>query len=383
MKNDFILSVVWNKKGELKKDGTAPVFICVYSNNKRKYYNTKICIKKDDWDAKRQLIKKTASNAIDKNKSIALIKDKIEKHCFKMVENENFNIDFVFDCLNTDKKNDFILFVENLLLTDKNKTDGTKKSNLIALKKLKKFKTPILFKDVNYQLIEDYNNFLLSDNKKKSTIATYLKCFKAWTHNAYKKGLLQKLPFENYSIKMPYIEKNYLNENEFAIIENSVFQSDIYNYCRDVFCFGVYTGLRISDIIRLTPSNIIQENNITYIQTNIKKVNKLLKIPISELFNGKAIYIINKYKKNDNDLLFNILNTSKLDKCLNKIAIMLNIKHISIHTARHTFATILLNKGVNIMVVSKLLAHSNLQTTQIYAKLLDNTINDNLKNIKW
>lgn len=94
------------------------------------------------------------------------------------------------------------------------------------------------------------------------------------------------------------------------------------------------------------------------------------RLPLYLLFNGKAISILNKYKHNMNSF-FKISSNSSIDKELKRIKALAGVNtHISFHTARHTNATLLVYKGVNITTVQKLLGHKNIRTTQHYADIL-------------
>ncbi|MCR5454195.1 MAG: site-specific integrase [Bacteroidales bacterium] len=385
MRNIFTISVVWNKKGETRKDGTAPIFICVYADGKRKYYNTKICVCGEDWDTKKQIIKKSVPNAIAKNKKLSEIRATIEKHCFKLAEKETFNLNDCFLCFDSVCNDDFYLFVENLIKADQTKTTGTLNNRLCVLRCLKKFRANVKFSNLNYTFVESFKNWLYGENYKETTIAVYLRVLKMWLYNAHKKELIKKNPFDGVAIAHPVTERAFLTETEFKTIESTNFKNHTLQYCKDVFCFGVYTGLRISDIMTLTPKNIIIDGeNVTIVKEMVKLKSQLkVTLPISILFGGKAVKLLEKYQ-NGNGFYFAKYCKETIYHSIKLIAKTLGInKNISIHTARHTFATILLNKNVPLVNVSKLLGHTNISTTQIYAKLLDDTVNDNLKLIQW
>lgn len=99
-----------------------------------------------------------------------------------------------------------------------------------------------------------------------------------------------------------------------------------------------------------------------------------MRLPLNLLFNGQAISILNRHH-NDLNSFFNLKNNSNLNKELRQIARLAGLsKPFSFHTARHTYATLLLYKGVNITTVQKLLGHKSIKTTQIYTNVMDATI---------
>jgi integrase len=153
---------------------------------------------------------------------------------------------------------------------------------------------------------------------------------------------------------------------------------------RDLFLFSCYTGLRFSDAQSLTEMNVKSfENNQKYLDFEMQKTSESIIIPLSE----KAISIINKYSMNGNqknraNILPQISN-QKFNIHIKTIAKLSAIdKSISHHTARHTFATIALNNGIPITVVQKLLGHSSVKTTEIYAKTLTTTIFNEMEKMK-
>jgi site-specific recombinase XerD len=114
------------------------------------------------------------------------------------------------------------------------------------------------------------------------------------------------------------------------------------------------------------------------------KTNTQIKIPLSLMFNGKPMEIIERYIDSDRKYLFDELTNQYVNRCLKEIAALAKIeKNITFHTARHTQATYLLSKDVNITTVQKLLGHKKLQTTMIYSKVLDKAVITELKNIKF
>ena len=160
-------------------------------------------------------------------------------------------------------------------------------------------------------------------------------------------------------------ERIYLTIDELKKLETTEYSN---NELKRAFLFSCYTGLRISDITSLKYSNISLNNGTYYISKRIIKVNELTVIPLSL----KALQLIDTTKINSDDFVFiksKVINRNPQLRHWCKIA-GIN-KSISFHSARHTFATIALILGADIYTVSKLLGHTNINTTQIYAKIVD------------
>lgn len=142
----------------------------------------------------------------------------------------------------------------------------------------------------------------------------------------------------------------------------------------DQFLFMCYTGMRFSDFNTITEKNILHENGTTWISYNSVKTDVMVKIPISAIFDGRAEQILYKYSDRV-QLFFRIKSNSSWNRKIDSISKRIGIKkHITAHVARHTFASRLINKGVPISTIQKVIGHRKLETTMIYAKTNDYTL---------
>ena len=198
-------------------------------------------------------------------------------------------------------------------------------------------------------------------------------------------GWLIKDPFVNYKSKVKEVVREYLSEIEIEQLINKEFKSERLELVRDIFVFSCFTGLAYVDVKQLTLDNIsIGIDGDKWIFKNRQKTDTTSKIPLLPT----AQEIINKYSehpvcKNEKRLL-PILSNQKMNAYLKEIADVCEInKDLTFHIARHTFATtITLSNGVPIETVSKMLGHTNLKTTQHYAKILDKKISEDMMILK-
>src|SRR5690606_30384132 len=191
-------------------------------------------------------------------------------------------------------------------------------------------------------------------------------------------GWMEKDPFRDYKMKFEKFDRAYLNQREINIIENTRFERITLETTKDIFLFGCYTGLSYIDVKNLTRENIINGvNGKNWIYCRREKSQTPMKIPLLE----KARLILEKYKSPENELLLPVYSNQKTNNYLKEIAAQCKIpKKLSFHVARHSFATtITLSNGVPIETVSKLLGHSKLSTTQIYARVVDQKIGDDME----
>ncbi|BAP31217.1 integrase family protein [Chryseobacterium sp. StRB126] len=153
------------------------------------------------------------------------------------------------------------------------------------------------------------------------------------------------------------------------------------NQVRDIFLFSCYTGLAYIDVKKLSKSNItLGIDGDKWIFTNRQKTDTSTRVPLLPL----AQELILKYEDHlecvNLNVLFPVLSNQKMNSYLKEIANVCGInKELTFHIARHTFATtVTLSNGVPIESVSKMLGHTNIKTTQHYAKILDQKVSDDM-----
>lgn len=184
-------------------------------------------------------------------------------------------------------------------------------------------------------------------------------------------------PFANFKISFEKIERSYLTKEELEILYNKKFGSERLERVRDIFLFCCYSGLSYSDLYNLTKEEIKTgiDGNLWIMDTRNKtgvpyKV-RLLDIPVA---------ILKKYEHLQKDgKLLPVISNQKMNEYLLEIANLCGInKKITCHTARHSFATLCLTEGMSIESVSKLLGHTKIKTTQIYARIIDRKLSDDM-----
>ncbi|WP_407660375.1 site-specific integrase [Marivirga arenosa] len=196
---------------------------------------------------------------------------------------------------------------------------------------------------------------------------------------------MEKNPFKKYQTHFEKFEREYLDGNELQAIEEKEFNIPRLEMVRDIFIFSCYTGLSYVDIYHLSKDNIsIGMDGERWIHLKRKKKTNT---SFSVMLLPKAEHIIEKYTDHprafENQLL-PVLSNQKTNAYLKEIADLCGIKKtLTFHIARHTFATtVTLTNGVPIETVSKMLGHTKLATTQIYAKVVENKIGEDMAALK-
>lgn len=383
-------SLVFNRKGQLTKDGKGVVSICAYQNGgKRKYFTTEIKVKPEQWDKKRQRVKPNTDNYLQKNAYLKGLISKLEKYELeRLAQGETMTVERLAQCFEdtNEDKTDFLAFFKKQVEQNKTIQKNTKLTYQSTLKHLKGFRQTITFDDLTYKFIHDFENYLLANGLNTNSTGKYLKILKAVVNTAINYGYmdLNKYPFRNFKIKSQASARTFLTPEEIERIENLTFESKQANLkrVRDMYLFAVYSGLRFSDIVRLQASNIEEMEGKKYIVLSMEKTKEPLRLPIYLLFDGKPIALLEQYTDPNRRFFFDDFTNQFVNRELKEIAKMADIdKVVTFHTARHTTATYLLYKGVNMAVVQKLLGHTKISTTQIYAKVMDKTTENELKKV--
>jgi len=233
---------------------------------------------------------------------------------------------------------------------------------------LKKKQLP--FNQVDEKLCEDYKKWLLS-HVSNNTAWTYMIKLKTILNKAVREKKIHSNPAKYIKIRNEGSERVYLTFEEVKALSETKFKiKDI----KEAFLFSCYTGLRLSDIKNLTWDQI-QDNRLFFRQQKTRNVEYL---PLGE--NALAILEEMKNKKRDeeeNRIFTLLVNSDTIGVNLRKWAKMADInKHITFHSARHTFATMSLTFGVDLYTVSKLLGHKSISMTEIYAKIINKKLDE-------
>jgi site-specific recombinase XerD len=246
--------------------------------------------------------------------------------------------------------------------------------------------------NLEYSFIIGFEDFLRSYIPKSgqskignNTAMKHIKRLRRMVSLAYRMKWIDRDPFVNFKMKIEKKERSFLTNFELLSIENLSSTIERIMVVKDLFIFSCYTGISCVDIIQLTEGNIIIGiDGNPWIMANRVKTGTPFKIPLLP----KAAIIIDKYKDhyrtNDKSNLLPRLSNQKLNSYLKEIADLSGIKkNLTFHMARHTFATtVTLSNGVPIETVSKLLGHTKLSTTQIYARVVERKVSEDMARLK-
>lgn len=379
----IIYNLVYNRKKSLNKKGMALVQVEAYLDRKKKYFSTKVYLKPEQWDAKK-LVVRNHPNTDALNRVIYGYMAAIEKKELELwQQGRRISLDLLKDVLSTSENNSsFIPFFRQEVANSALK-ESTKRNHLSTLALLQEFKKDVSFSDLTFEFISSFEYFLQSRGYHTNTIAKHMKHLKRHINVAINKDYMeiQKYAFRKYKIKTVENKHTHLVPEELEKLEKLNLTGRYVKYQKtlDAFLFCCYAGMRYSDFINLSPNNIVEIRQETWLIYKSVKTNTEVRLPLYLLFEGKGIAILEKYQDNLQEF-FHLRDNSNVNKDLIVIARMAGLsKKISFHTARHTNATLLIYNGVNITTVQKLLGHKSVKTTQVYTNVMDMTIVNDLE----
>lgn len=264
---------------------------------------------------------------------------------------------------------------------------GSLKNYKTTLRYLKVF-VPLMFKSkdialekVDYSFCDKYFTYLCSEKTCTNNGASkQIQRVKKVLNYAVRYGYLSSNPAASFGLKLDPVNKVALTISEVNLIESLALNSQRLEEVRDVFLFQCYTGLAYSDLKSLNREDIVDDGyEEVWIKMNRQKTKNSFSVPLMPI----PLLIYKKYKDRGSDTLLPVLSNQKMNDALKIIQGIAGLaKTLTTHLGRHSFAMITLNNDVPIDTVSKMMGHSTIRTTQIYAKVLDAKIGSDMKKFK-
>ena len=383
--------VLFYVNGSKEKNGIVPIMGRVTINGSVAQFSCKQTIPKTLWDAKGNRAKGKSAEARDINLALDNIKAQIIKHyqrisdreayvTAEMVRNAYQGIGSEYETLLGAFDKDNATF-QKRVGTDRVK--GTylarvrARNHVAAFIKANYKRSDLSMLELTPDFIKEFAVFLSTDRGlQNGSIWTNCMWLKGVVMRAHFNGLIPRNPFAQFHISPNIKEREYLTEDELKTLMTHEFADSKLSYIRDIFVFASFTALSFVDIKELTTDDIVEVNGDKWI---ISKRHKT-KIPFQVKLLDIPLQIIKRYEPFQTDKsIFPNLNYWSICKPLKKMIKECGIrKAISFHCSRHGFATLALSKGMPIESVSRVLGHTNIVTTQLYAKITTQKIDHDL-----
>lgn len=377
------------KKSKADRNGKTNIYLRITLDGRRSEFSIHRKIHVDWWNSKTQMAMGNSLEAQNINQHLSILRNKVYsiQQNFER-ENETYSATDIRDVLlGKDKTKKMLLEIfqehndEVDSLVGKDFAAGTAeryrtcKKHVADYIKKKYKKNDIPVQDVDNKFITGLEYYLKTTRKcAHNSAIKYITNFKKIIRIAHANDWIDKDPFLHWKGKLKIVEREFLTEEEIQKIINLDLKMERLDQVRDIFIFCCFTGLAYADVKKLNRGDIsVGEDGEEWVKTRRSKTDTRSNIPILPIAN----VIIEKYKNNEllieKDLVLPVLSNQKMNAYIKEIATLAGItKNLTFHLARHTFATtVTLTNGVPIESVSKMLGHTNLKTTQHYAKILD------------
>lgn len=380
--------------------GQSPVYLRITLNGQRTEISTHRSILEENWNKNAERAKGNREEVRIFNGYLDSLSSKVRR-CFNdlLDSGDFFDVNDLKNSMNGKGKINKTLiqvYEENnklMRLEEGSKyVQNTVDRYFISIERLKKFiqqeynVQDIQLDRLNYQFIQRYEMFLRTQySNHHNTIMNYIKQLKKVIHKAIAYGYMDRDPFTEFRTTYQDPNRAFLTQQEIDAIEAKEIKIERLRIVRDIFLFICYTGLSYSDLAKLIPEDISTGiDGGKWIINERNKTGSRFSIPLLP----KALNILEKYSNHPECSVKNTIlpmrSNQKLNSYLTEIADIYEIQmNLTCHIARHTFATtITLTNGVPIETVSKMLGHKNLQTTQIYSKVIDKKISDDMEDLR-
>jgi len=360
---------VFDRKHTASKTTKGTVQIEITFERKRKWLTTGVRLYSDQWSEKTKV--KNTVQSLDLNERLDAQMQNINEFINSLIKRkEEFSFDKLEHFLKySQHKESFIDFVKRRVGERTDLSKGTLNTHASLINSLEEFGRIIYFTDITTANIMHYDDFLHRKYTKQTTVHGYHKRLKRYINEAMKYELLNENPYNKLKFDRGKSEGiKYLTLEQINQIQRLKISSESIERVRDLFIFQCYTGLSYADLFKFDFSTVTRKGDKFFIRDARIKTDEEYFIMLLK----PAIEILKKYE-------FNLPKISNYQYNL-RLKVVQEIAGIKLslhsHMARHSFAVMALNMGVSIENLAKMMGHTDIKTTQIYAKVLNKSVQE-------
>lgn len=374
-----ITSKVKIKSDHVRKDGSCAIYIQCFYKGEQIRIPTAIAVAPKYWNKKTQRLKRNHPNATDYNLIIEDMLSRIHELRVKArLGHLTINAAVIREFITESSLSvDFLAYMEwKIKQRISEIAYNTYRQHRSALNTLRRWKSTIPFSQINDNLFFSYKKALAAYGLGQNTIANKIKIVKIYLNAARADGMHFTFPERSLKVSETKGKKEALSHAELKKAINLYHEGYLNSNEQQTlrcFLFSCFTGLRYGDIKALKPDQIVGKY-LMVLPEKTKRNGKYIKIPINQMaeqfLDRQSPYPLGK-----------VISNQKMNQHLKKIAAFLGTNvNLSYHVSRHTFATIFLELGGAVEVLQKLLGHSKLELTMIYAHIADRRKEDEMSN---
>ena len=372
------IKYVFDRHKREAASGTGTIELRISYNNKHKYISTGIKVPKSRWDEKNQAVSGILE-AKDYNIILSRLRTKVMEILQTMDKSGCYDLDAIPSMLKSNSQDiTFLEYIELRIEREKGvKTANTIKNHQVFLRKMQSWGYIKNFSDITYANIQKMNEWLHLRKLKDETIYGYNKFLRLFINNAIADGLLKENPYSTKQIKLKHGEPNadsYITEKELLRLKEVKLTGSL-GRVRDVFVFQCLTGMAYADLSEFNAKKVKEIEGYKVYSGKRGKTG----IPFFCVLFNDAMEILAKYNNK-----LPVISNQQYNLRLKVVADVAGIdKKLTTHWARHTAATIWINRGLPIEIISKMLGHSSTRITEkVYSMLQEKTIVDAVAKMK-
>ena len=384
-------SVLFYANKSKLKNGIVPIMGRVTINGTQSQFSCKQSIPLTMWDVKGNRAKGRSREALQLNRDLDNIKAQLIKHYQHLSDKEGFvtaeMVRNAYQGLGSEYETLLNAFDKDIASFKKRVGKDRVISTLWAMQRSRKNvaefiqlhyrRSDMSMLELTPQFIEEFAAYLSTERGLASgTIWQRCMWLKGVVMRAHYNGKIPRNPFAQFHISPNCKEREFLTEEELKQVMTHEFEDADLAFVRDIFVFICWTALAFVDVKNLTTDDIVDINGDKWIVSHRHKTGVPYQVKLMDV----PLQIIERYKHlKEEKLVFGKLNYWSICKKLKKVISACGIeKQISLHCGRHSWATLALSKGMPIESVSRVLGHTNIVTTQIYARITSQKLNEDL-----
>ena len=381
---------------KIRKDGMCQLLCNISIDAESEQVGTKVSVNPSLWDSSAGRASGRSQNALQVNKSIDQLTERIKGHHKEIKDSLGFvTAELVKNALKGIAQKPLTLLklfkehndeFEKRIGVDRKKEAHAQYvvtyNHLLAFIRKKYDADDVTLRSLDLRFYEDFDLFLRTERGlQQKTVHQHLYTLKKMTKRAFNQGTLRRDPYMKQFPELPPLKSRHLKLEDLEKLMLYQFDKANLRRARDLFVFSTFTGLCHADLTRLSDEHIEQASDgslwihMKRQKTGIDFNVRLLEIPLQ---------IMEKYRPEKKDKhIFHVYGRTYMGKLLKEIAKICSIGHISFHKARHNFGThITLSQGVPIETVSRMMGHKNITTTQIYAKVTNKKVDEDMRRLR-
>lgn len=397
MKNQRLYVLFLLERIKINRKGLCPLKCRITYLGKRKLFSIGLFVHPDEWDNEKQVIVSTSSS-IQINDRLEFIKQEINQTFLKLKATiKDFDVNDIYNEFKgeTNRKEYGVIEIYKMHSERLKKLVGIDIQQVTYSKYLEsgihledfiinKFKSKdILLKELKSNFLEEFEYYLKTVKKlQQSTLNKVIQRFRKVIKYAIANDYLMKDPFMLYQAKRIKKEVVYLSVDELEKLEREIFNEPRLIMVKKMFIFCCYTGLGFKEMSNLKWNDLSEEfDGELWLIIKRKKTGRSYKVPLLP----RAKDILRDFELKESEFVFPRISNPYFNFHLKTVAKRINLqKRLTHHIARKTFATtVLLYNNVPMEIVSKLLGHSKIQTTQEhYGEIIQKRISEEIKKLK-